>query len=62
MYDMGKVKVFAGGLIEEGATVSRSGGLDIETESGISAGYEAVDEISAPQVEHRAYIKFIREF
>ena len=62
MYEMGDVKVFAGGLIEEGATVSRSGGLDIEMESGISAGYEAVDEVSAPQVEHRAYIKFIREF
>ncbi|MCY4043360.1 MAG: autotransporter domain-containing protein, partial [Candidatus Dadabacteria bacterium] len=62
MYEMGDVKVFAGGLIEEGATVSRSGGLDIEMESGISAGYEAVDEVSAPGVEHRAYIKFIREF
>ncbi|MCY4047162.1 MAG: hypothetical protein OXF42_03505, partial [Candidatus Dadabacteria bacterium] len=62
MYEMGNVKVFAGGVIEEGATVSRSGGLDIETGSGISAGYEAVDETSAPQVEHRAYIKFNREF
>ena len=62
MYESGVVKVFARGDIEEGDMTERSGGVDVETVGGISAGYESVDKASRTETEHRAYIKFNKEF
>ena len=62
IYESGVAKVFARGDMENGEMTKRSGGVDVETVIGISAGYEAVDEITAPQVEHRGYIRFNRKF
>ena len=62
MRDSGTVKVFARGDIEDGETTTKSGGVDIETVGGVTAGYETVDRIGGAPVEHRGYIEFTKQF
>ena len=53
--------VFARSEMEGGTATSKSGGVDVKTAGGFTAGYEAVSRLTS-QSEHRGYLRFSREF